>query len=317
VPTAVDETQALTSPAGTALGLGVSESAERRAREDLRRQIAQIERRLGELFASSFPRQGLEWGIGAVGGPRLLDTGELERIRDSLALRLRDAQAELARRADAEEANRGLIERMITEPERHRWVRVSNQDIGERDCRHWHSRPRWGLLGMLFGWWRIRLPSGCPLAAGLRPPASPATALPDGKETPQAAPAPSIDDQRPPAPWGSFPLVELMVLVGLAMFVVGFFLLDGSGGSTVFVVGLAIASLAGLELSIREHFGGYRSHSLLLAGALGLATMLAASYLAGFSPTVGIVAGAAVAVLGFWALTAAFRRRSGRLVKLR
>lgn len=149
------------------------------------------------------------------------------------------------------------------------------------------------------------------------PPRQPTPAAAVAAKRPAGKPAPSIDDQRPPAPWGSFPLVELMVLVGLAMFVVGFFLLDGSGGSTVFVVGLAIASLAGLELSIREHFGGYRSHSLLLAGALGLATMLAASYLAGFSPTVGIVAGAAAAVLGFWALTAAFRRRSGRLVKLR
>ena len=30
---------------------------ERRARQDLRRQIALLERRLGELFASAFPRQ--------------------------------------------------------------------------------------------------------------------------------------------------------------------------------------------------------------------------------------------------------------------
>ena len=33
--------------------------------------------------------------------------------------------------------------------------------------------------------------------------------------------------------------------------------------------GLALGSLAGLELSIREHFAGYRSHTLLLAGAAG------------------------------------------------
>jgi hypothetical protein len=148
----------------------VTERGERPARDDLRRQIATIERRLGELFGSAFPRQGIEWGIGAVGGPRLLGTGELERIRDSLSLRLRDAEAELARRAEVEEANRGLIEEMIAAPERHRWVIVSNEQIGERGCRHWHSRPRWGILGMLFGWWRIRLSSGCPLAGGLRPP---------------------------------------------------------------------------------------------------------------------------------------------------
>ncbi len=149
----------------------VSPATQRRARDDLRRQIAELERRLGELFASAFPRQGFDWGIGAIGGPRVLSTGELERVRDALALRLRDAQVELARQADVEEANRGLIEQMIVAPDQHRWIRVSNEDIGERECRHWHSRPRWGILGMLFGWWRIRLSSGCPLAAGPRPPA--------------------------------------------------------------------------------------------------------------------------------------------------
>ena len=138
-------------PAGTGAG-------ERRARGDLRLQIARLDRELGELFASAFPRRGLEWRVGAVGGPRMLSTGELERIRDALAARLADA-------------NRGLVERMIAEPAEHRWVKVSNEDVGEPGCRHWHSRPRWGILGMLLGWWRVRLSSGCPLAAGPRPPA--------------------------------------------------------------------------------------------------------------------------------------------------
>ena len=162
-------------PRTFAPGTGVAERTERLARGDLRRQIADLERRLGELFASAFPRRGIEWRVGAVGGPRVLSTGELERVRDALALRLRDAQAELGRQADVEEANRGLLERMIAEPDEHRWVIVSNQDIGDRGCKHWHSRPRWGILGMLMGWWRVRVSSGCPLAEGLRPPASVAT----------------------------------------------------------------------------------------------------------------------------------------------
>ena len=58
---------------------------ERRARQDLRRQIALLEKRLGELFASAFPRQGIEWTVGAVGGPRVLGVAELERVRDALA----------------------------------------------------------------------------------------------------------------------------------------------------------------------------------------------------------------------------------------
>ena len=164
----------------TAAGGAAVEVDERRARRDLRDQIAALERELGQLFASAFPRRELEWGVGSPGGPRLLGLGELERVRDALAARLADTRAEIAQRADVEEANRGLLERMIAAPERHRWVIVSNEDIGEPGCRHWHSRPRWGLLGMLRGWWRIRLSSGCPLAMGLRPPAAARPADDDG-----------------------------------------------------------------------------------------------------------------------------------------
>jgi len=163
----LDQIERTTLPPGTE----VTESAERRARADLRRQIGDLERRLGELFATAFPRRGFEWRVGAVGGPRVLETGDLERVRDALAMRLRDAQLELGRQAEVEEANRGLLERMIDDPRGHRWVIVSNQDIGDRGCKHWHSRPRWGILGMLLGWWRVRVSSGCPLAQGLRPPA--------------------------------------------------------------------------------------------------------------------------------------------------
>ena len=67
----------------------------------------------------------------AVGGPRVLGVEELERVRDALHVRLRDAEAELARQGEIEEANRGLLESMIAEPERYRWVRVAAEDVGE------------------------------------------------------------------------------------------------------------------------------------------------------------------------------------------
>lgn len=186
------------SPAAVHSPATVVAPAERLARTDLRRQIGRLERELGELFASAFPRRGLEWGVGAVGGPRLLSIGELERIRDALAARLHDARRELARRADGEEANRKRLERLIADPAEHRWVIVSNDDIGEPGCRHWHSRPRWGILGMLMGWWRVRLSSGCPLAGGPRPPAIPVTPgrLDSGTQASQAAAAPAAADRR-------------------------------------------------------------------------------------------------------------------------
>lgn len=144
----------------------VRPASDRIARDELRRQIARLERELGELFASTFPRRGIEWKVGAAGGPRVIGTPQLERIRDDLADRLAEAKAEIARRAEVEEASRGLVERMIADPEDYRWVRVSNEDVGEPGCKHWHSRPRFGILGMLLGWWRVKLSSGCPLATG-------------------------------------------------------------------------------------------------------------------------------------------------------
>ncbi len=136
------------------------------ARRQLRGQISRMEREIVELFASTSPRLGIDWSVGAAGGPRVLGLAELESTRDALAGRLAEARAEIARRTELEEKNRALVERMIADPAEYRWVRVRSEDVGERSCKHWHSRPRWGLLGMIAGWWRVKLSSGCPLASG-------------------------------------------------------------------------------------------------------------------------------------------------------
>ena len=81
---------------------------------------------------------------------------ELEELRDDLADRLRDTRLRLGERAYVEQLNRQRIEAMLQAPEEHKWVVVANEDIGEKGCKHWHSRPRYGLLGMLMGWWRVR-----------------------------------------------------------------------------------------------------------------------------------------------------------------
>jgi hypothetical protein len=142
----------------------VSERTRRLARRDLRRQIGALELELGEIFASAFPRRGVEFSVPGGGGPRVLDVPELERTRDALAARVQDVRSWLSERGYVEERNREFLEELIAEPQRFPWVRVSNDDIGEPGCRHWHSRPRWGLVGMLMGWWRVKLSSGCPLA---------------------------------------------------------------------------------------------------------------------------------------------------------
>jgi hypothetical protein len=139
------------------------------ARRSLREQIARLEAELSALFCSTYPRQGFEWSVRSRGGPRLLGLPELEQLRDDLVERLQRNRRALGDRTFVEQENRRLIEEMLLAPEEHRWVRVGNADIGERGCRYWHVRPRWGPIGLLMNWWRVVISSGCPLAGGRGP----------------------------------------------------------------------------------------------------------------------------------------------------
>jgi hypothetical protein len=152
------------------LDTALYEHDERAARADLRRQIAAMELALARLFGSAFPRKGIDFAVPGMGGPRVLSVDELEQIRDCLAARIQEVKGDLHGYAVAEESNRELIERMTVEPASYKWVRVYNEDIGQPGCKNWHVKPRWGPLGMLMGWWRVKISSGCPLAEGLRPP---------------------------------------------------------------------------------------------------------------------------------------------------
>jgi hypothetical protein len=136
---------------------------ERPARRSLLDQVAKLESELASLFCSTWPRKGFEFGVASRGGPRVLSLVELEELRDDLAQRVSDSRRALSDRTYVEELNRRQIEEMLLEPEKHKWVRVANEDIGEPGCHHWHVRPRFGLLGMLMNWWRVRISSGCPL----------------------------------------------------------------------------------------------------------------------------------------------------------
>ncbi len=106
--------------------------------------------------------------------------------------------------------------------------------------------------------------------------------------------------------------MEIVVLVAIAL-LIGGFVVSGTRGAVMIGTGLALGSLAGLELSIREHFAGYRSHTLLLAGAAAVIVLGALFYVgpAALSPGARIALAAAVFALVAWLLTAAFRRRSG------
>ena len=145
----------------------VADRAERAARRTLRSQIASLERQLADTFLTAFTMREFDLHREqAASQPRLLGLGELERVRDDLAERLREARIQISRRAEAHEANRLTLERMLLDPGHHRFMRVARSDLGEPGCGVWEVRPRLGLIGMLMGWWQVKLSSGCPLAWG-------------------------------------------------------------------------------------------------------------------------------------------------------
>lgn len=139
-------------------------NAERAARESLRAQVAKLEGELSGLVARGFPHiSPATFPAPACAGPRLLSLAELERERDRLVACLRRAQSQACERAELQLRSRDLLERMRLEPGRYRFVRLRVADLGERGCGVWEVRPRLGLIGMLAGWWQLKLSSGCPL----------------------------------------------------------------------------------------------------------------------------------------------------------
>jgi hypothetical protein len=116
-------------------------------------------------------------------------------------------------------------------------------------------------------------------------------------------------EERPPAPWGKFPLAELTILAGIILLIVGFI----SGSPTALGLGIVLGALGGLEVSIREHFAGYRSHSTLLAGTVFVVVTAGLLYLSGLVLAICLGAGVVAFAAAFLALRAAFRRASGGL----
>jgi hypothetical protein len=118
--------------------------------------------------------------------------------------------------------------------------------------------------------------------------------------------------ERPRAPWGNFPLSELVILLGIVLILWG--AARGSDGGEMLAAGLVIASLGGGELALREHMAGYRSHSSLLAGvAAFVAVTVVALGLGPVQVWVLLVLGVAIFAATFYAMRELFKRRSGGL----
>lgn len=148
---------------------GAADSAaaqERAARASLKAQIARLERELSQIVAERFPflpaPRAAQRAASGASGPRLCGLGELELERDRLAARLQELRRAAEERTEHERRAREKLERMRLEPGRYKFARLPVRDLGVGVCGVWQVRPRLGLIGMLAGWWQLKLSSGCP-----------------------------------------------------------------------------------------------------------------------------------------------------------
>jgi len=100
--------------------------------------------------------------------------------------------------------------------------------------------------------------------------------------------------------------VILAGIVALAVGVIG-------GHPTAIGVGVALAGLGGLEVAIREHFAGFKSHTTLLAGAAFVVTTGLVFYVGGQVLAVALAVGAVAFAAVFLLARRAFQRASGGL----
>jgi hypothetical protein len=89
-------------------------------------------------------------------------------VRDRLAAGVQDMRARVRERVEHERRAREQLQRMKLDPGSYKFARLPVRDLGQGVCGVWEVRPRLGLIGMLAGWWQLKLSSGCPLARGSR-----------------------------------------------------------------------------------------------------------------------------------------------------
>ncbi|HEY2480190.1 MAG TPA: hypothetical protein VGI17_15865 [Solirubrobacterales bacterium] len=82
---------------------------------------------------------------------------------------------------------------------------------------------------------------------------------------------------------------------------------------TLIGVGVGLAAVGGMEVAIREHFAGYRSHTTLLAGFVFVVVVAVLFYAAGLVLAYALPIGAACFLVAFYLARRAFQRASGGL----
>lgn len=135
------------------------EADEAAARRELRRQIARLEAEL-----ASYPEARSERNTHPALLPkgRIANFAELSATRDELMERLKEARSKAERKGERQERAHSRREQIIGDPESHRWQRVGNEECGDPGCGETRAVPRFGPIGRVMSWWRVKVSSGCP-----------------------------------------------------------------------------------------------------------------------------------------------------------
>lgn len=124
---------------------------------------------------------------------------------------------------------------------------------------------------------------GTAAAPAARPKVTKAQRAQKAREARSVAPGPptvKADRSQAPQPiWAPLPITEVLILIGLILAVIG--LIQQSTG--LLLGGLGLLVVSSLELAVREHLAGYRSHTSLISAvvamsiAFGLSALLNAT----------------------------------------
>jgi hypothetical protein len=125
------------------------------------------------------------------------------------------------------------------------------------------------------------------------------------------------EGERPPSPFGGLPVSEIAIFAGLIAIVVWLI----RGGTVTLIVGLVVCTLGVLEVTAREHFSGYRSHTTLLAAvpavAISIGLVSAIGTRTNRAPLLILVAAPTFSIL-FWFLRKRFlTARQARVARTR
>ncbi|MDQ6778477.1 MAG: hypothetical protein M3071_20150 [Actinomycetota bacterium] len=130
----------------------------------------------------------------------------------------------------------------------------------------------------------------------------------------QSKPRADPRGERPPSPFGGVPVSEVAIFAGLIAVLVGYL----NGGGPALAGGIVLCGLGVIEVTAREHFAGFRSHTILLAAipTVGVEYLLVQIMPSAWPRVTALIGDAIVFGLMFWLLRGRWARaRQARIAR--